>query len=520
MKKYILFPCLLAFCFLIPSCSKFLSTSPEDFLSPINYYETEEQLQAALNGVYSRLQQDGLYGANLWSYQDIADEFFWSLTNVTQTSPNIAIYKHTTSDSQVKSLWQICYEGIGQANTLLANINKPAMDEKRRDVIQGEALFLRAYYYFLLVSRFGQVPMTLEPITSPTGNNMPASSIREVYDRIILDMETAEKLVLPIQNIGYGGRVSKSAVRGILARVNLYMAGYPLQDKSRLTETVKWTSMLMEDEVHKLNPDYTDIFKRYARDEYDIGESIWEVEFWGNRADAYLSSGRLGSRNGIEMRSNNYLDSIGFAYGQVSALARLYRRYESGDTRRDWAIAPFRFSSSGKHTNWKTNELYERNCGKWRREYEVVKPKNKNYTPQNFPILRYADVLLMHAEAVNELEGPSAALPALNEVRARANASLYEGANAITDKYLLRGEIREERSRELCFEGLRKMDLIRWGIFLDTMYWLGIEIAGEVPASKIYAPYAAQNVSERHLLLPVPSYELTLNRSLVQNPNW
>src|SRR5690606_33909472 len=139
----------------------------------------------------------------------------------------------------------------------------------------------------------------------------------------------------------------------------------------------------------------------------------------------------------------------------------------SGDVRRDWAIAPFRFSKRGKHTRWKANELYERNCGKWRRESEVVKPKNKNYTPQNFPILRYADVLLMHAEDVNELEGPALALPALSEVRGRANASLYEGANTITDKDLFREVIREERSRELCFEGLRKMDLIRWGIFLD-----------------------------------------------------
>src|SRR5690606_27919146 len=474
----------------------------------------------ALNGVYSRLQQDALYGANLWSYYDIADEFYWSMTNVTQTAPDIAIYRHSPSDAQVRVLWQTCYKGIGDANMLIANINKPIMDEQRRSTILGEALFLRAYYYFLLVSNYGKVPMPLEPVTSPAGNDMPASSIREVYDQIIQDMEIAETLVLPIQDIGFGGRISKSAVRGILARVNLYMAGYPLQDESRFAETVRWARMLINDPVHRLNPDYTDIFLRYARDEYDIGESIWEVEFWGNRADAYVSSGRLGSRNGIEMRNNDFLDSIGFAYGQVSALARLYRRYESGDTRRDWAIAPFRFSSSGKHTNWKTNELYERNCGKWRREYEVVKPKNKNYTPQNFPILRYADVLLMHAEAVNELEGPALALPALNEVRGRANASLYEGANTITDKDLFREVIREERSRELCFEGLRKMDLIRWGIFLDTMYWLGIEIAGEVPASKIYASYAPQNVSERHLLLPVPSYELTLNRSLVQNPNW
>jgi len=506
-------------CFLMSSCEKFVSTNPSDFLPTSAYYETEQHLQTALNGIYSRLQAESLYGASLWSYHDIADEFYWSMGNVTQTAPNITIYRHSPSDSHVRGLWQTCYKGIGDANMLIANINKPDMDEQQRNVILGEALFLRAYYYFLLVSNYGKVPMPLKPVTSPVGNNMPASSIREVYDRIIKDMERAETLVLPIQDIGFGGRISKSAVRGILARVNLYMAGYPLQDESRYVETLRWARMLINDPVHRLNPDYTDIFIRYARDEYDIGESIWEVEFWGNRGDAYVSSGRLASRNGIEMRDANFTDVIGFSYGQISTIGRLYRRYESGDVRRDWAIAPFRYSG-GQSISYSSSQIYERNCGKWRREYEVVIPKNRNFTPQNFPILRYADVLLMYAEAANELLGPEEALPALNQVRARANATLFQGTNAITDQDQFRKVLRDERSRELCFEALRKMDLIRWGIFLETMLWVGNEIAGEAPPSKIYAPYAAQNVSTRHLLYPIPAYELALNRSLEQNPNW
>ena len=165
-------------CFLMSSCEKFVSTNPSDFLPTSAYYETEQHLQTALNGIYSRLQAESLYGASLWSYHDIADEFYWSMGNVTQTAPNITIYRHSPSDSHVRGLWQTCYKGIGDANMLIANINKPDMDEQQRNVILGEALFLRAYYYFLLVSNYGKVPMPLKPVTSPVGNNMPASSIR------------------------------------------------------------------------------------------------------------------------------------------------------------------------------------------------------------------------------------------------------------------------------------------------------------------------------------------------------
>jgi hypothetical protein len=106
--------------------------------------------------------------------------------------------------------------------------------------------------------------------------------------------------------------------------------------------------------------------------------------------------------------------------------------------------------------------IYSRNCAKWRREYELASPKNKNYTPTNFPILRYADVLLMHAEAENEVNGATAeALASLNLVRKRAGLT----DTTIADQDGLRMEIRNERARELCFEGVRRHDLIRWGIY-------------------------------------------------------
>jgi hypothetical protein len=589
------------------SCKKFLDTQPTDSISPVNYYSTETQLNNALTAVYSRMNPDATYGADIWSYFDIADEMFWSVASSTSTVPSLASYNYTTSDPEILAFWQTLYKGIGDANALLDNINRPAMDEVKRGRIKGQALFLRAYYYFLLVSNFGDVPLILKPVTTPEGNNVARTPIRIVYEQITKDMIEAEGLVAPIKEVESAGRVNKSAVRGILARVYLYMAGYPLNDVSKYEDARTWSKKVIDDAEagHQLNPSYQDVFIKYASDKYDSKESIWEAEFWGNRQDTYVSSGRLGSRNGIEMR--NEATSIGWGYGQLSVLGRQYRRYDAFDDRRDWAIAPFKYNDDGTKTNWTATQLYNRNCGKWRRDYEVVTPKNKNYTPQNFPLLRYSDVLLMFAEADNEVAAipGTDAINAVNLVRRRgfgkdahgerirtisiatagtgymaastvviisggggsgatATATVSSGkitaititnpgsfytqnptvsitgvgagaaANAVitlgTDANLLadqidskdnfREAIQEERARELCFEGLRKMDLIRWGIFVNTLKYVANEVTNEAAASFLYAARAGNNVSDKHLLLPIPTYEMSLNRALIQNPKW
>src|SRR5690606_29983150 len=132
------------------------------------------------------------------------------------------------NDALVGAFWRKLYEGVDRANALLSNIDKPDMDESRREVIRGEALFLRAYYYFLLVSNFGDVPLKLAVSTSPTETDYSRTPAKEVYAQIVKDMTEAEARVLPITDLNYGGRISKSAVQGILARVHLYMSGYPM----------------------------------------------------------------------------------------------------------------------------------------------------------------------------------------------------------------------------------------------------------------------------------------------------
>lgn len=515
---------IAAFTLTLSSCSDFLETTPADFLSPANYYETEEQLNFALNGVYDILGQRAVYGDALISRMGTeADEGFYNVSSFAGTQ----VYNHSTADTYVLNLWQLLYDGINRANVLIENVSKPQMDEVKRNDILGQAKFLRAYYHFLLVSNWGDVPLMMKATSSANQTNIERTPQKQVYEAILKDMEEAEALVLPATTVGFGGKINKSAVRGILARVCLYMAGNPVNDASKYEEARKWSKMIIDENVHSLNPSYQDVFINYAADKYDIKESIWEVEFWGNTSGPYREGGRVGINTGMPNPN-----TAAYAYGFIQTTAKLFNSYGSTkDLRRDWAIAPFRYQSQGTiKANWNATQIYERHCGKWRREYEVVSPKSMNDSPQNFPLLRYSDVLLMYAEAENEVSGPTAeAYEAINQVRKRAYGKLLAGATNVNEANAPAGlskkdfaeYIQTERSRELCFEGLRKFDLIRWGILGSTLKELSAEITANAPAALKYAANAGNNfVEPQHLLLPVPVYEMGINKALVQNKGW
>ena len=249
------------------------------------------------------------------------------------------------------------------------------------------------------------------------------------------------------------------------------------------------------------------MFLDLAQDKYNstgVLESIWEAEEAGNRTTVEQASGRLGNTVGFGS-SNDYSSneeyknlagmlnpgySYKFAYGSV----KLYEMYESeGDTSRgDWNIANYEYVFAGttakevkgrkyyfgklrpgtvappnftytEETASLSNKNKTRCAAKYRREYETVLPKNKNYTPINFPILRYSNILLMIAEADNELTAvPSdLAYACLDSVRIRAGITPLTGAGLTKEQF--RNVIKKERAMELCFEALRRWDLIRWG---------------------------------------------------------
>jgi starch-binding outer membrane protein, SusD/RagB family len=514
MKSFIL-SCLGIFLLLV-SCTS-LDVKPTDFTSPEFYYNTEEDLNFALTGVYDVMGKSALYGHDgLMGGFDVADEFYF----VRARGPHI--YNYNASDSWLVPLWQTLYTGIERANMLLANIDKANITDAKRQVIKGEAKFLRGFFYFLLVQNFGDVPLKTTPTASVNDVFLTRTSTRAVYDFIYKEMSEAEALVKPTVEFPYAGRATKSAVQGILARVSLFMAGFPNKDTGRFQDALVWAEKVIQSGNHSLNPDYSQVFINLIQDKYDLKESIWEVEFFTTGITDTPEAGVVSISNGIPQQILEY----GFATGGMFIQEKLYRSYEANDVRRDWAIAPYSFKNSSTpplKVYWTDDQIYDRQIGKFRREYELVTDKSKNVTGINFPLLRYSDVLLMAAEAENELNGPTEkAYTYLNLVRSRAKASTYSMALNKFDKVAFRQVIRDERSRELCFEALRRQDLVRWGILVPEMKNM-IDYINQTTATatlKTRAALAAQNLTETHLLLAIPSREMSLNKMLVQNPGW
>jgi hypothetical protein len=521
--RLFIFAIAILFLQITPSCHKFLDTKPQDFISPVNYYKTEEDLNRALTGVYDRLGDMRLYTRGMFSFMVFSDEFY-----IKGGTSGINSNRIDASTLELNRQWEAIYTGIERANMLLENMDQADVSAEFSDEIKGQALFLRGYYYFLLVDQYGAVPLKLSYTKSPTEAPLAPSSIAEVYEQITKDMKDAENLVKPISDYGFNGRISRTAVQGILARVYLTMAGFPLRDQAKYADAKAYAQKVMESGEHSLNPDYKQIFINHSQEKYDIKEGLWEIEFGGTNQGTIREGGSLGSYLGI---FSTNIDS-GYGYDLIHANRKLWNAYEPNDLRRDWAIAPYRFVTTGNNTsrvNWAANQIYERSAGKWRREYETVIPRNKDFNGTNFPMLRYADVLLMFAEADNEINnGASAAgYIALNEVRRRGYGKPVSQANASIDiapglsKDAFRQVIQNERLRELSFEGIRKHDLVRWGIYVKAMQELIPQYEADMPAALRPAGLAqARNITERNVLFPVPNSEITINPNMTQNTGW
>lgn len=510
----------------ITSCNRFLETTPEDIITPVNSYDTESRLNDALVGVYTVLTQARMYQDGVWNRLGAAtDESYTTLIGQARVETNA----YNSNDNTVRDFYSNLYLGIERANLLLENIDKPAIAQSKKDLVKGQALFLRGYYYFLLASVFGDVPLKTASTKSANDAVIPRTPLKEVYAQILKDMTEAETILPDISaNGGHNGKVSKTAAQAILTRVCLTMAGEPLKDVSKYQDAIDWANKVISSGKHSLNPDYKQIFINHSQDKYDIKECLWEVEFWGNQIGNNFSlSSRLGYNTGPACSNVNF----GFSTGLIRPTERLFKLYEPTDVRRDWNISPFRyknpanpgFTNTGTldpevRINFTDSQIWERFSGKWYREFETISPKSQIQAPTNFPVIRYSDVLLMLAEATNEVNGPVIeAVNALNQVRTRAKASLL----VPTNKEAFRQAIQDERARELCYEGLRRPDLIRWGIYLSTMKTFAADVRQNAPNNFKNVATQGEVLEEKdRWFRPIPLYEFTVNPKLVQNPGW
>jgi SusD family. len=452
MKRITLFLSIIGILF--SSCKDYLDTEPTGSLTPSNAYASKGLITSALASCYQGVRSPYIYGQYYPAYENApTDESFFFTSN--PVFP-YAYYNNQASDNtQLLSLWQQSYTSINNINTMLANIDASAalggVDTTYVKKAKGEALFLRSYYYFLLTQWFGGVPLLTQSIEDPTQILIERTPEKQVYDQVIADMITSEKMLSgqTTASMGYSDRVTQDAVQGVLARVFLYAAGEPVKGTNNYSQTecyrqsAIWASKLIKSGTHDLLSSYKQVFIDEAQNAYN-NENIWEIGFNQFGVGTIAASGTIGVYSGpthAYLRSSTTDDYDGYCYNYLRPHPRLYLSYEAGDYRRDWNIANFTYKNSGYNTTaanyyndakvpFDTTKIWSRSGGKWRREYEPVTSRYvKNSSAQNFPVLRYADVLLMYAEALNEIDSTTVSgctltkLDAINKVRSRAISS-------------------------------------------------------------------------------------------------
>ena len=512
------------FALLSTSCSDFLETTPYDFAAPETFYSNESECTMALAGVYWSLVTDDVYGNRYSCMLSNIDDLSYYQRAAANTASQVYGNDHNPSNGDIWNTWEELYFGISNANNLLANIDAADIDDTVKKRIKGEAKFLRAYYHFLLVQGWYEVPIRKEALNNLDNTTMEATPHAEALDWIIQEMEDCVDLVDDSEYDLSPSHVKKNTVMGILARVCLWRAGYPSNGGVEYyKKAAKWGNEVKKSQKHDLNPDVYALWKAMASDNYDTdyNESIWEAEFIGTRDDGNYTLGRIGNVIG-NLQANGSTTGTGYSYAFYATSLILWDLYDSDDLRRDLSCAPYQITKNDTKSNWKAANIVQRSCGKFRREWEPAGNKNKNWTPENYPILRYADVLLMIAEAENEANnGPTElAYECINEVRKRAG--IAELKNLTYAEF--QQEVRDERGRELCFESLRRYDLIRWGIYVETMHDKLYEATQDkrwATGNKfIGAATVAQRTQEKHQFFPIPTKELDVNKSLKQNTYW
>lgn len=533
----------IALLLLCGGCKKILDTKPQDFLSPDTYFNKAEDATAALDAAWQMLTKREMYGG-IYQYRWLtSDDCFTALSAAFPANLGI-----DASNSQYATRWNYMYQTIQYVNILLANLPRVSMDEAQKGVIRGEGLFLRGFLYYELVKEWGPVPLRIAPTVSPNDLNIAGSPIKDIYAQVLKDLTEAESLVPTTANDMYGGAgyAAKTTVQAMLARVCLSMAGYPLNDVSKYQDAKNWAQKVVDSHEHALNPDFTQVFKNYAQGVIDKKESLWEIDF--NYVPAYTAaSGYIGYLDGIK-NTNVTFGTSAAQYRVTRKLILSYGPYASTkDLRRDWTCSPwfwkgnaFTADIDANKTYWTTAQLYERYFSKFRLYYCPFSFSAAGQSPINWPVIRYSDVLLMLAEAENYLNGPTAlAYSCINQVRERAWGKMLPGATNITEadepagmsKDAFQQEIQMERYRELAGEGLRKQDLIRWGIFVSSVKGLLSDLLDPTPPAEgnrnatssgqsYYSVLNLNKVSDRDLLFPIPASELQYNKLLKQNPGW
>lgn len=493
MKKYIN---LLLIISLLSGCSKsFLDKEPHEFTNAV-FWKTADQAEAALAGAYSSLSDEEALGGEEWcgmeSFSDIGymNDNYPDFIAMSEFRAN----QNTENDLSLNS-YKEYFQVIKRASDVLAYVPDIDMDEAQKNRILGEANFLRAYGYFTLANRYGGLPLY-----DPT--NLQSAETRATEADTWAAIENNLKSATTQLSFDHEeGRPGLGAAWGLLAKVYAYEKKW--DDAKSAAESV------INSGKHSLYPVYSDLF---TLDHDNESEHLWVV---GSREGTGPITGMIYFPNNVWGDTHDD-EFAGAGWRLVSATNNFYDSYEPNDKRKEATVAKRNVDEityNGITDILKApNNQSEVVCMKFAQPYKVVAP---NFAPGlNIPALRYADVLLIHAEAImnlngggpeNRTVGVAAAATSFNLVRERA------GLDPIAAPTF--NDLMYERKMELAFEGGdRHFDLVRWG--------LAAEVYNALPGENTYKPKRTF-VAPKNNLLPYPQREIDIsNGTIDQNPGY
>lgn len=477
MKKYFLYILTVV---ILTSCSDFLDLQPEFQVSENSFYKSADDIETALIGNYAELQD--LHNASLLYLGELTTdnaEIQWTSPTVSEVESDEV--NLTAANGFLNTTWTTCFSIISGSNNVLSRIDNLDFNESLKGQLKGESLFLRAYSYFYLVRIFGEVPIVEVAFRSPNeimAFDMSRKPVSEVYNLIILDLTEAANLLEGVEGLSKS-RASTGAAKTLLGKVYLTLKQFD-PAAGILKEVIDSNRYSLENDYQKLFTNGND----------ELPESIFEIK--------YLS-GNVGEGNSFSSIFTPARFDMAIFPGNMQGSGRILptpdmaNSYEEGDLRRGLSIGDSVFLVTGE---------YER---------EIYGLKFVDFTTGivgdggiNFTSLRYADVLLMYAEALNETDKIEEAHTYLNLVRDRAGLQALSGRSKAEFALVLE----KERRAEFFLEGHRWFDLVRTGriqVVMNTYFQdLGLNFS----------------VADHELIMPIPLREIDIDPNLQQNPGY
>ncbi len=469
------------FCASLTACKSYLDLAPISEFDNQAVFSNVSNATLAVLGAYDLLSGDPSYGIRISLYYPYDSDEMMVSGAVDNGRRGIGRYNALAGNTEIASPWNALYQGIERANLCIDQIPKmdlytsgSAADQKELRRLHGEALTLRAQYYLELIRNWGDVPAPMTPAYKQANLFIEKEDRDKVYEQLLADLKVAADLLPWRTEAGARNeRITKGAAKALRARMALYRGGYSLRRDTKQMERRpdyatyyqiardETNELIQRRDQHTLNASYVDLFKTYVNGltPDPTAEIMFEV---GSAGGSAQSDSKLGFYNGPRIDASSRYGQGG---GGINPLPTYFYAFDSTDVRRDVTITYYQVLATNLKSPQRLTAITD---GKFRRDWRnpILSGTSQNLG-YNWPIIRFSDVLLMFAEAENELKGgpTAAAIAAFEEVRKRG----YAGKTALigatpTTKDGFFNAIVNERLLEFGGEGIRKYDLIRWNL--------------------------------------------------------